>query len=1231
MQGDQPAVCRLKLFLLGIGLLWAVNAQAQRPDTWMPIGPANGTIFTFRGDPFDSRVLYAGTYFGGMYRSVDRGLSWIPVPSPFSSYSVFSIACDPNRMGTLYVGTFQHGVFKSEDGGLTWQERNTGIQDLNIQDIGVDPFDSSHLIVSGGVEAYGSSDGGRSWQVMPAENIQPGKVVLFDPAQRGLAYIGTFGHGVIRSTDGGASFSPFNAGMGEESVLAISRDPVDGALYAAASDGAFRLPPGATVWESISRNLPPGEFNQVIPHPLGAGMIMAATRSGVFERNLAAGTDWSLLVATQARLLYSAPPVIFLAAEHAGLYLSADNGRTFEPRFQGIQNLFVEEMAAVAAGGKTYLFSGTDIGVFQMSADLAGWKRNPDFDQTIFEIKPHPAEPQTLFVGTERNGVYKTNNFGLDWVQMSDGLLPSRILTMSQSPFLGNTLYAGTTAGIYVSRDNAKRWLQVTPLSGVYSIAFDPHRPGTAYFGANRGQFYKTSNDGYSIEPLATNLPPQDIIGLAMGAEDHLYALQANGKLTLTLDGGTTWAPVASEIPEKGLAMAAAASDSATVYVGTNGAGVYKSVNAGIDWTAANTDLGNPFVFSLFVDPQNPDTIYAGTGDGVYRSDDGAATWRPASVGLPSGFVIKVLGGPAGSGLLFALSGSREVYRSVVGGDSWERVASDLPNAVDTLAANPTTSGIIYAGAGPQGVFTSEDAGMNWAESSKGMSLFIRALAFDTRDPNIMYAGSLSAGMFKTTNGGQRWKSIGLTDRNVFKIAIDPLNSQVLYAGTTLGITKTEDGGASWKDLGQKVAFIFCMAVDQRNPDTIYLGTVNGTVYRSTDGGRTWESRSSGLPQANIIALATAPNSDTIYAGADRVGIFKSTDGGLTWRQTAPIPGFRVSEITSILVAPDSSAVYAAGIDVGIFQSTDGGDSWQNAIAGITTLSVRRLAADPTRPSRLYACTVGEGVFKSIDAGASWTAAYQGIGRRSVSAVAVDPRNPDILYAGTQDGLFKSGDGALHWERLVTGLPDEGFTAVAADPGQQGVVYAVGMGGGLFLSADSGATWQRAPLPFVSAVPRAVSTGSAPGIIYIATLGEGFSRSADAGATWSAPAALAIVSPVTMVIAVDPRNSSTVYAGTAGGGILRSTDGGLEWKPVSKGLDQLFILSLAIDPVDTNTVYAGSSQGGVFVTSDRGETWSPLRNGLYNLNVPSVLVDPVNHKIVYAGTEGGGVFRLLRP
>src|SRR2546425_2080127 len=226
----------------------------------------------------------------------------------------------------------------------------------------------------------------------------------------------------------------------------------------------------------------------------------------------------------------------------------------------------------------------------------------------------------------------------------------------------------------------------------------------------------------------------------------------------------------------------------------------------------------------------------------------------------------------------------------------------------------------------------------------------------------------------------------------------------------------------SWHGSGNVTA----LAVAPSNPSIIYARTSDRGVFKSTDGGASWNA-TGGLKDVFVWTLAVDPsNPDTLFAGTHSNGVLKSTDGGASWSTT----GLTNIPVSALAIAPsNSTTLYAVigGYYAGLYKSTDGGASWNWSAAGLTNVLFGSLVFDPQNENTVYAASES-GVFKSTDGGATWSAfnggltdfltAY-GVGP-SVGPLAIDPLTPTTLYAGTSIGVFKSTDGAAYWS--PTGL-----------------------------------------------------------------------------------------------------------------------------------------------------------------------------------------------------------------
>ncbi|UCF35691.1 MAG: hypothetical protein JSU96_12725 [Acidobacteriota bacterium] len=521
----------------------------------------------------------------------------------------------------------------------------------------------------------------------------------------------------------------------------------------------------------------------------------------------------------------------------------------------------------------------------------------------------------------------------------------------------------------------------------------------------------------------------------------------------------------------------------------------------------------------------------------------------------------------------------------------------------------------------------------------------VNVAAVDPVSPSVLYIGS-PGGLFRSTDSGQNWAAVN-TELDIRTLVIDPLTRSILYAGTgtAKGVFRSTDEGRSWQPVNGGLTHAAAkLVIDPLNPSTLYAATWGGGIFRTADSGTTWVPVNNGLTAERFLELAINPvNPSILYAGApagqrwDRIGgLFRTIDCGQSWTR---IDDFGCDQINTILIDPENPLTVYAGTGfadtyacpTGIFRSTDGGDSWSSINSGLPSpFTVDTLAADPLNPSILYAGNYLGKFVRSIDAGESWvvTAAYQ-----PAFWLVIDPLNPSILYAGNKGGVFRSPDQGETWVEVNNGLiGGYQIRALAMDPKTHPTLYAGEDGAGMFRSPDAGQTWtvinnglmrggNVADLAIDPLNPAVLFTVSASGELH---------RSLDGGNSWKELDRIWCVAD--SVVAIDPKNPSTVYVATAypwndacPAGIFRSSDRGKSWVAVNSGLTTRDVRALAIDPIESSILYAGTG-AGVFRSVDQGQSWTAASNGLVDLATESLTIDPITPSTLYAGTEGG-VFR----
>lgn len=307
---------------------------------------------------------------------------------------------------------------------------------------------------------------------------------------------------------------------------------------------------------------------------------------------------------------------------------------------------------------------------------------------------------------------------------------------------------------------------------------------------------------------------------------------------------------------------------------------------------------------------------------------------------------------------------------------------------VVAVEVHPTKPKLIYV-ATEEAVYKTRDGGRSWKRLSEGLTrVRVMNLVIDPQLPANVFAGTLADGVYKSPDGGRRWLprnagiQKGTISANVNQLVFDPIDSQILYAATTVGVFQTKDAGQSWTERVRgmtEINFIVALAVDPVRPNILYAGT-SGGVYRSFDGADHWTKANNGLvpDDAKLASMALGVNRliidpadpDVVYAGTTQ-GVFKTLNKGELWSRLAVDLGELY--VSSLVLEPGNGQHLYMGTSKGIFQSRDGGQTWKATNEGLENLNIRAIAMDPHDSRVLYVGTNGSGLFRSQDGGESWT------------------------------------------------------------------------------------------------------------------------------------------------------------------------------------------------------------------------------------------------------------------
>lgn len=623
--------------------------------------------------------------------------------------------------------------------------------------------------------------------------------------------------------------------------------------------------------------------------------------------------------------------ILFIAK---GLYITQDGGKAWRKI-----DLKVDQYKAVAVSpaNSSVIFAGTmnagKAEIFASNDDGKNWQRSSILPNVAWSIKPiwagfpdearnwiqvivpHPKDENTLFVGTNA-ALFKSTDKGKSWKRVDSTFHRTDILDIKINPKQPNEVYVRVgvfeeetcmqlaekreqasamqeekqkCAGVYKSSDSGTTWQQMDshyfdPSEG--GVFIDEHNPANAYTIFSR-MIEKTNNSGKSWDKFFWTHDDPSILDVGLERlvigqnSDELFIAGRQGLLH-SQDSGRHWQEknkgfIGSEVVD------IVKTNDGTIYAGTYSLGMFKSTDEGQNWSFASYKLENPYVMLMAKHPAKSKTIFLTTNGGVYVSHDGAKNWETVA---PKFFFGK-------SGILPGVA------------------------HFHGIAIDPKEPKRMYVGGGGDqyspdgaGMSISEDGGKTWKEINNGFEtdVHVSKIVIDKKNPSIIYATTQGAtefssktgnghGIFKSTNYGQKWTKInsGLetVEHNTF--SIDPNNSQVLYVGTDdNGIYKSIDGGVSWQPLSipklPKNYGVGDIVINPKDSNSIYVATVDyfrlsfdrgfvgdHGVYASKDGGKTWNDYNQGLEHKGAFSLELDEQKEILYVG--------TRGGGIYWRK----------------------------------------------------------------------------------------------------------------------------------------------------------------------------------------------------------------------------------------------------------------------------------------------------------------------------------------------------------
>jgi photosystem II stability/assembly factor-like uncharacterized protein len=591
--------------------------------------------------------------------------------------------------------------------------------------------------------------------------------------------------------------------------------------------------------------------------------------------------------------------------------------------------------------------------------------------------------------------------------------------------------------------------------------------------------------------------------------------------------------------------------------------------------------------------------------------------WRsigPANMGGRTADIEGVSGNP---NIVYVATGSGGLWKTVNGGVTWKPVFERQGTfSIGDIALAPGNPDVVWVGTGESnvrnsvsfgdGVYKSTDGGKNWQHMGLRETEHISAIVIHPQNPDIVYVGALGhafapndeRGVFMTTDGGKTWNKTLYIDREhgVSDLEIDPTNPNILYAG---------------------------MWSFERKPWTHRSGSEKGGVFKSIDGGRSWNKLTNGLPKLlGRIGIRVAPsNPNVVYAIVEsKEGtLYRSDDRGETFKQVSKQSNIvsRGFYYTRVRIDPNNeNHVYAVASS--LFESIDGGKTFRS-ITGKTHIDFHAFWQDAKNPKRIWVGQDG-GIAVTHDGAETWEPVYN-IPLGQFYQIHADNRQPFYyVMGGLQDNGAWTGPSRT---REPAGIMNDDWRMISFGDGfyiinnpDDPELYISESQGGNILRTDFRTREQQEINPW--------GRGSGDG----PALGEKFRFN------WNAP------------LLLSPHDQNTIYFG--GNVVFKSADFGKTWEQISPDLTtndpgkqkdaggpiafenstaeyHTTIIILAESPVQKGQIWAGTDDGNLQVTQDGGKNWSNLSRNVAGLpaNSPVSHVEPsrTSAQVAYATFE----------
>jgi photosystem II stability/assembly factor-like uncharacterized protein len=627
--------------------------------------------------------------------------------------------------------------------------------------------------------------------------------------------------------------------------------------------------------------------------------------------------------------------------------------------------------------------------VLLATATQAAWRSDGPFLGAVVDVAIDTSNPEIVYAATHSGGVFRSDDGGRHWALPGAGLVSREVRWIAVDPGTPATIWAGLDnpghPALWRSPDRGKSWAPVRPEKTGYMVgqpvAFAPSNPAIIY-APSTNLHYRSADGGKTWESF--RVPDQDAYAFAIDPKNPKI-IYAGGRgsehhIRRSTDGGKTWAPASEGLPEKSIKLLAIPkSQPSTIYAVIGFGQLFKSEDSAKTWNELDIGLsGTDDLFSLDLDPHDPNVLLAGTENGLRRSADGGETWSSVGGGLGNWYCKGVAFHPKNKDHVYAGTAGMGFFKSTDGGETFEPSNEGLGGGwIEKLYASPSGSGPLFAQLSV-GLYRMDGPGL-WKELQAPFdtddAVKIDGIIFDRQSPKRVYAHD-GGKWWRSEDAGKSWQEIPVPEPSMremmrgklsgpefYSLAQDPGDPKIFYAGGSQSdtggapVNRSSNGGKKWEAAGAGIAGKVVL-LRAAGPGVLFAVTDKNGIYRTSDGGKSW----SAVRPGEVRELAIDPTKPERLFVATKEGLYRSTDSGATWAKVSK--GLKGEDVEAVVVSPAGKAF--CGTFEGVFMSADGGDTWTALNDGLTNTDVRALAISGGSAPRLHAGIAGGSVY-SLD------------------------------------------------------------------------------------------------------------------------------------------------------------------------------------------------------------------------------------------------------------------------